>query len=119
MKQDADWVKISGSFNLTLLFKLIKKFVLKQSDNQYKTAVLIAEQLSILLFCQDDQIGNATYYDWFPTRVEVACQAGVCYQSPDLLEEKATELKMGAYDMLLPAKKKMVVDVVGQEYLDV
>jgi hypothetical protein len=29
MKQDADWVKISGSFNPTLLFKLIKKFVLK------------------------------------------------------------------------------------------
>ncbi len=38
MKQDADWVKISGLFDPTLLFKLIKKFVLKQSDNQYKTA---------------------------------------------------------------------------------
>ncbi len=117
MKQDADWVKISGSFNPTLLFKLIKKFVLKQSDNQYKTAVLIAEQLSILLFCQDDQIGNVTYYDWFTTRVEVTCQAGVCYHSPDLLEDKAAELKMAAYDMLLPAKKKTVVDVVEQEYL--
>jgi hypothetical protein len=117
MKQDADWVKISGSFDPTLLFKLIEKFVLKQSDNQYKTAVLIAEQLSILLFRQDDQIGNATYYDWFTTRVEVACQAGVCYLSPDLLEYKAAELKMVAYDTLLPAKKKTVVDVVKQEYL--
>ncbi len=95
MKQDADWVKISRMFNPTLLFKLIKKFVLKQSDNQYKMAVLIVEQLSILTFRQDDQIGNATYYDWFTTRVEVAHQAGVCYHSPDLLEEKATELKMG------------------------
>ncbi len=36
MKQDADWVKISGLFDPTLLLKLIKKFVLKQSDNQYK-----------------------------------------------------------------------------------
>jgi hypothetical protein len=87
MKQDADWVKISGLFDPTLLFKLIKKFVLKQSDKQYKTAVLIAEQLSILSFHQDDQIGNATYYDWFTTRMEVACQAGVCYYSPDLLED--------------------------------
>ncbi len=43
MKQDADWVKISGLFKPTLLFKLIKKFVLKQSNNQYKMAVLIAE----------------------------------------------------------------------------
>jgi hypothetical protein len=36
MKQDTDWVSISDSFDLHLLFKLIKKFVLKQSDNQYK-----------------------------------------------------------------------------------
>ncbi len=91
--------------------------MLKQSDNQYKTTVLIAEQLSILSFHQDDQIGNATYYDWFTTRVEVARQAGVCYHSPDFLEDKAAELKMVAYDTLLPAKKKTVVDVVEQEYL--
>jgi hypothetical protein len=117
MKQDAVWVKISGSFEPTLLFKLIKKFVLKQSNNQYKMTVLIAEQLSILLFRQDDQIGNATYYDQFTTRVEVACQAGVCYHSPDLLEDKAIELKMVAYVTLLPAEKKTVVDVVEQEYL--
>jgi hypothetical protein len=50
MKQDADWVAISEAFDPILLFKLIEKFVLKQSDNQYATAVLIAEQLSILLF---------------------------------------------------------------------
>ncbi len=79
MKQDADWVTISESFDSSLLFKLIKKFVLKQSNNQYKTVVLIAEQLSILLFHQNDQVGNAVYYDHFTTRVEVACQAGVCY----------------------------------------
>jgi hypothetical protein len=60
MKQDADWVKISRLFDPTLLFKLIKKFVMKQSNNQYKMAVMIAEQLSILSLCQDDQIGNAT-----------------------------------------------------------
>ncbi len=74
IKQDTDWVTISESLNPNLLFKLTKKFVLKQSDNQYKTAVLIAEQLSILQFHQDDQLGNATYYDRFTTRVEVTCQ---------------------------------------------
>jgi hypothetical protein len=117
MKQDADWVKISGLFDPTLIFKLIKKFVLKQSGNQYKMAVLIAEQLSILSFHQDEQVGNATYYDRFTTRVEVACQAGVCYHTPDLLEDKAAELKMMAYDTLLPAEKKTVNGVVKQEYL--
>jgi hypothetical protein len=96
MKQDTDWVSISDSFDPHLLFKLIEKFVLKQSDNQYKTAVLIAEQQLILQFRQDDQLGNAAYYDHFTTRVEVACQAGVCYYSPDLLEDKAAQLNWAA-----------------------
>jgi hypothetical protein len=78
MKQDTTWVMVSKSFDPILLFKLIKKFVLKQSDNQYKTVVLIAKRLSILSFRQVDQVSNATYYDQFTTRVEVACQAGVC-----------------------------------------
>jgi hypothetical protein len=78
-KQDTDWVSISDSFNPHLLFKLIEKFVLKQSDNQYKTAVLIAEQLSILQFHQDDQLGNAAYYDCFTTGVEVARQCWGLY----------------------------------------
>jgi len=34
MKQDTDWVSIiSDSFDPHLLFKLIEKFVLKQSDD--------------------------------------------------------------------------------------
>jgi len=108
-------VTISESFDPNLPFKLIEKFVLKQSDNQYKTAVLIAEQLLILQFRQDDQLGNAVYYDCFTTRVEVARQAGVCYYSPDLLEDKATQLKMGGYDTLSDTDKKNVIDSVEQE----
>jgi hypothetical protein len=63
MKQDTYWVRVSELFDPIVLFKLIKKFVLKQSDNQYKTAVLIAKQLSILSSYQDYQVPNATYYD--------------------------------------------------------
>jgi hypothetical protein len=33
MKQDATWVTVSELFDPILLFKLIKKFVLKQPDN--------------------------------------------------------------------------------------
>ncbi len=63
MKQDTTWVTVSESFDPIRLFKLIKKFVLKQSDTQFKMVVLIAEQLSILSFHQDDQVPNTTYYD--------------------------------------------------------
>jgi hypothetical protein len=117
MKQDTDWVNISDSFDPHLLFKLIEKFVLKQSNNQNKTAVLVAEQLSILQFRQDDQLGNAAYYDCFTTTVEVACQAGVCYYSLDLLEDKDTQLKLGSYDNLSDADKKKVINSIEQEYL--
>jgi hypothetical protein len=117
MKQDTEWAAISKAFDLILLFKLIEKFVLKQSDNQYATAVLIAKQLLILLFWQDDHLGNAAYYDCFTTRVEVARQAGVCYYTPALLEDKATQLKLGDYDKLSEDEQKKVINQVEQEYL--
>ncbi len=68
--------------------------------------MLIAEQLSILQFRQDDELDNAAYYDCFTTRVEVARQARVCYYSPDLLEDKATQLKLGSYDTLSDGDKE-------------
>ncbi len=106
---------VSESFDLILLFKLIKKFVLKQSDNQYKTVVLTAKQLSILSFPQDNQVPNAIYYNRFTTRVEAACQAGVCYYTPDLLDTKCVELSCTKYENLTPAKQKNVRDVVEQD----
>ncbi len=79
--------------------------------------MLIAEQLSILSFHQDDHLGNTAYYDCFTTRVEVACQAGVCYYSPALLEDKATQIKLGDFNKLSSADKKKIIDQVEQEYL--
>ncbi len=47
----------------------------------------------------------------------MARQAGVCYYSPDLLEDKATQLKMGDYDTLSDTDQKKVTNSVEQEYL--
>ena len=50
--------------------------------------------------------------------MEVANQAGVCYYTPDLLEAKATELKMTvSYANLTQAEHEAIKDVVEQEYL--
>ncbi len=117
MKQDTTWVMVSESFDPILLFMLIKKFVLKQLDNQYKTMVLIAKQLSILSFFQDNQVPNATYYNWFTTRVEGDHQTGVCYSTPDLLDTKCMELSHNEYKTIKPPEQKNVWDIVGQEYL--
>ncbi len=45
-------------------------------------------------------MSNAAYYDCFTMRVEVACQAGVCYHTPNLLGIKAIELSLVDFDML-------------------
>ena len=45
MEQDIDWAMISGLSDPNLLFELIKRIVLKQSDNQYKLSVVdVAKQ---------------------------------------------------------------------------
>jgi hypothetical protein len=63
MKQDADWQAASDSYDPLKLLKLIAKFILKQSDNQYKIGIII-EQLKLLLaYWQDDGVMNAAYYD--------------------------------------------------------
>jgi hypothetical protein len=62
-------------------------------------------------------VPNATYYDQFTTRVEVAHQAGICYYNPDLLDTKCVELSCSEYETLMPAKQKNVIDVIEQEYL--
>ena len=61
MKQDNKWVVISTSCDPNLLFKLIKRFALKQSDNHNKTGVLIAELKSNTHFCQYDQVSKTAY----------------------------------------------------------
>jgi hypothetical protein len=84
MKQDADWQAVSDSYNPLKLLKLIKKFILKQSDNQYKIGIVI-EQLKLLLaYRQDDGVTNAAYYGHFKTRVGVVEHNGVSFDNPVL-----------------------------------
>jgi hypothetical protein len=47
----------------------------------------------------------------------VACQAGVCYYSPELLGDKAAQTKMGDYDTLSDTNKKKVIKTIKQECL--
>jgi hypothetical protein len=86
MKQDADWQAVSDSYNPLKLFKPIKKFILKQSDNQYKTGIVIKQLKLLLAYRQDDGVTNASYYNRFKTRVDVAEHVGVSFDNPDLCD---------------------------------
>ncbi len=84
MKQDADWQAASDSYDPLKILKLIEKFILKQSDNQYKIGIII-EQLKLLLaYRQDDGVTNVAYYDQSKTRVDVAEHIGVSFDNPAL-----------------------------------
>jgi hypothetical protein len=41
----------------------------------------------------------------------------MCYYSPDMLENKAAQTKMGNYNTLSDTNKKKVIETVKQEYL--
>ncbi len=118
MKQDADWQIVSDSYNPLKLLKLIEKIILKQSDNQYKIAIIM-EQLKLLLaYCQDDGVRNAAYYDQFKTRVDVAERIGVSFDNPVLWDWKSQELYSVGYDFLSdPIIENKVKEDVKQAFL--
>jgi hypothetical protein len=109
MKQDADWQAVSDSFNPLKLLKLIKKFILKQSENQYKIGIVIKQLKLLLAYWQDDGVTNALYYDQFKTRVDVAEHIGVSFDNPDLWDWKSQELYSADYGLLLDTVKEAKV----------
>jgi len=97
---------------------LIEKYILKQSDNQYKIGIVI-EQLKLLLtYRQDDGVTNTAYYDRFKTRVDVAEHIGVSFDNPVLWDLRSQELYSMDFISLADAtKESKVKDDVKQAFL--
>ena len=113
MKHNKDWVIISSLSDPNLLFKFIERSALKQLYNNNKMGVLVAEQQSATQLLQEDQVIKLAHYGQSTTRVEIACQAGVCYHTSDLLQSKTTCPRMGDQESLSSTGKKFVVDRKG------
>jgi hypothetical protein len=118
MKQDADWQALSDSYDPLKLLKLIKKFILKQSDNQYKIGIIIKQLKLLLAYWQDDGVTNAAYYGRIKTRVDVVEHIGVSFDNPDLWDWKSQELYSTDYGLLLDTVKEVKVKKeVNQAFL--
>jgi hypothetical protein len=118
MKQDADWQAVSDSYNPLRLLNLIKKFILKQSDNQDKIGIVIKHMIPLLVYWQDDGVTNALYYNRFKTRVDVAEHIGVSFDNPDLWDWKSQELFGTDYEFLSDTvKEAKVKEDVKQAFL--
>jgi hypothetical protein len=88
------------------LLKLIEKFILKQSDNQYKIGIIIDQWKLLLAYRQDDAMTNAAYYNQFKTRVDVAEHIGVSFDNPTLWDWKSQELYGTDFDLLSDTVKE-------------
>jgi hypothetical protein len=96
----------------------MEKFILKQSDKQYKIGIII-EQLKLLLaYWQDDGVTNVSYYDWFKTRVNVTEHIGVSFDNPEFWDWKSQELHSTDYELLSDTvKEAKVKEDVKQAFL--
>ncbi len=83
---------MSDSYDPLMLLKLNEKIILKESDNQYKIAIIMKKLKLLLAYCQDDRVTNAAYYDRFKTRVDVAEHIGVSFDNPVFWDWKSQEL---------------------------
>ncbi len=103
MKQDKNWATVSVSYKPLELNKLIKRVILKQTEDQYPVAVLW-EQLSNVANAKQGNSTNNEWYDCFNTKVEVAKSVCVSFDFEKIWEYCALEVHKAAYTLLKPDK---------------
>lgn len=78
MKQDADWTTVSTSNDPLILYRLIEKTVLAQTEDQYPFATVYEQEMGLYSFRQE-KLTNAQWYDRFNTKVDVSEAIGVTH----------------------------------------
>jgi hypothetical protein len=70
MKQDTDWNTVSTSYDPLILYRLIEKTILAQTEDQYPFATVYDQELAFYAFRQDS-LSNPQWYERFNTKVDV------------------------------------------------
>jgi hypothetical protein len=91
MKQDTDWTTVSVSYDPLVLYRLIEKTILAQTEDQYPFATVYDQEQSFYSFRQEQNVTNPQWYERFNTRVDVGEAIGVTSQHKSLLEHVAQE----------------------------
>ena len=76
MLQDPKWESVSKSYDPLLLYSLIEKIVLKQTDEEYPFAG-VCDQLVHVMVGKQGTLTNHQWYERFNTRCETAKSCGV------------------------------------------
>jgi hypothetical protein len=82
-KQDFDWTTVSVSYDPLILYRLIEKSILAQTEDQYLFATVYDQELSFYQFRQDN-MNNPQWYERFNAKVDVGDAIGVTRQHRSL-----------------------------------
>jgi hypothetical protein len=90
MKQDKGWPAVSVSYDPLLLYKLMERVIMKQTEDQYPVAALW-EQLCNVTLAKQGNMTNIEYYERFNTKIDVAESVGVSFDYERIWEYCAQE----------------------------
>ena len=116
MKQDASWSTVSTSYDPLELYKLIKRVVLKQTEDQHPFAAIHEQNLTVLNTRQGS-LSNTQWYERFNTRYDVARSVGVEFGHKVLLEYCAQSIHLKIYDSLTLAEQTATKQSAEERYL--
>ena len=114
--QDTDWNTVSTSYNPLLLYRLIEKTILSQTEDQYPFATVYEQEAGLYGFRQESMT-NAQWYEKYNTKVDVANAVGVTRQHKVLNEFIAQSEHNAAYDTLAPDVQETVRADAEEWYL--
>ncbi len=116
MKQDASWTTVSASYNPLNLYRLIKRVVLKQTEDQYPFAAVHEQSLAVLNTKQDG-LSNTQWYECFNMRHDVAHSVGVELGHKVLWEYCAKSKHSMSYNALGTTDQAAMCQAAEDEYL--
>jgi hypothetical protein len=117
MEHDASWSTTIKSGNPLLLYDLIKKTILAQSEETYPFAIIYNNESDMYLSRQN-KLTNNQWYHQFVTAANVAASQGVERQHGVLRDYVAKQLHGTPYDQLTDsAQKDAVCKDAAERYL--
>jgi hypothetical protein len=116
MKQDTDWTLVSTSYDPLVLYRLIEKTILAQTEDQYPFATVYDQELAFYAFRQDS-LSNPQWYERFNTKVDVEAAIGVTRQHKVLLDYVAMELHTQTFATLGDAEQQTVHEDAEERYI--
>mmetsp|Transcript_37239 Transcript_37239/g.52594 ORF Transcript_37239/g.52594 Transcript_37239/m.52594 type:complete len:384 (+) Transcript_37239:225-1376(+) len=105
MKQDSSWSTVSISYKPIQLYRLIKKTILSQTEDQYPFTTVYDQEYRFYSFRQET-LPNPQWYERFNTNIDVGAAIGVTRKHKVLLEYVAKKIHNMEFNSLGVDNKK-------------